>query len=316
MRMTPSGDEVRRQLDRLLASTGFANAGRMSRFLKFVVEQSLAGEGERLKEYVIGVEVFDRDTDYDPRVDAIVRVEAARLRTKLAEYYAGDGHGDAVVLSLPKGGYSPVIKIAERAAAATNGQTNGGTSSAAPTPPAPLASATTALRTVSPAGLRRWATAAVLAGAATLAVAAWAPWTALQPAGALRFAVLPFTPYPDAADAAASAVAMRVTEGVTAELVRDGRFAVVASSAASAAATASARPRDVAATLEADVLIEARLRTDGRRVRVEARASSGSREQKLWVGDFAGDAADSDALEREIATAVAAALGATPLVAN
>jgi adenylate cyclase len=314
--MTPSSDEVRRQLDRLLASTGFANAGRMSRFLKFVVEQSLAGEGERLKEYVIGVEVFDRDANYDPRVDAIVRVEAARLRTKLAEYYAGDGHGDAVVLSLPKGGYSPVIKIAERAAAATYDPTNGFTSSAAPTPPAPLAPATSAPPAVSPARLRRWAIAAVLAGAASLAVAAWAPWTALQPAGGLRVAVLPFTPYPDAADASASAVAMRVTEGVTAELVRDGRFAVVASSAASAAATASARPRDVAATLEADVLIEARLTTDGRRVRVEARASSGSREQKLWVGDFAGDAADSDALEREIATAVAAALGAAPLVAN
>ena len=86
--MAPSEDAVRRQLDRLLASAGFANAGRMSRFLKFVVEKTLVGEGERLKEYVIGVEVFDRDANYDPRVDAIVRVEAARLRTKLAEYYA------------------------------------------------------------------------------------------------------------------------------------------------------------------------------------------------------------------------------------
>jgi TolB-like protein len=107
-----------------------------------------------------------------------------------------------------------------------------------------------------------------------------------------------------------------MTEGVTAELVRDGRFAVVASSAASAAAAASARPRDVATTLDADVLIEARLTTDGRRVRVEARASSGSREQKLWVAGFAGDAADSDALEREIAAAVTAALGAAEVVAN
>jgi hypothetical protein len=83
--MSPSGDDVRCQLDRLLASSVFANAGRMSRFLKFVVEQTLAGEGERLKEYVIGVEVFDRDASYDPRLDSIVRVEAARLRSKLAE---------------------------------------------------------------------------------------------------------------------------------------------------------------------------------------------------------------------------------------
>jgi TolB-like protein len=305
--------EVRRQLDRLLASAGFANAGRMSRFLKFVVEQSLAGEGERLKEYVIGVEVFDRDTDYDPRVDAIVRVEAARLRTKLTEYYAGDGHGDPLVLSLPKGGYSPVIKIAEHTATATNGA-NGTASSAATTPPPPLAAATSAPQGVSPPGLRRWGLPAVLAGAATLAVAAWAPWTALQPVGALRVAVLPFTPYPDAADTSVSAVAMRVTEGVTAELVRDGRFAVVASSAASAAAAPFARPHDVAATLDADVLIEGRLTVEGERVRVEARASNAAREQKLWVADFDGDAANSDALEREIAAAIAGAFSALKVV--
>jgi TolB-like protein len=154
----------------------------------------------------------------------------------------------------------------------------------------------------------------VLAGAATLAVAAWAPWTALQPVGALRVAVLPFTPYPDAADTSVSAVAMRVTEGVTAELVRDGRFAVVASSAASAAAAPFARPHDVAATLDADVLIEGRLTVEGERVRVEARASNAAREQKLWVADFDGDAANSDALEREIAAAIAGAFSALKVV--
>ena len=109
--MPPPADDVRHQLDRLLASSGFANAGRMSRFLKFVVEKTLAGEGERLKEYVIGIEVFDRDASYDPRLDSIVRVEAARLRAKLAEYYAGQGRGDPVVLSLPKGGYAPIVTL-------------------------------------------------------------------------------------------------------------------------------------------------------------------------------------------------------------
>ena len=113
--MPPTADDVRHQLDRLLASTGFANAGRMSRFLRFVVEKTLAGEGERLKEYVIGIEVFDRDASYDPRLDSIVRVEAARLRAKLAEYYAGQGSGDLVVLSLPKGGYAPIVTLASAA---------------------------------------------------------------------------------------------------------------------------------------------------------------------------------------------------------
>ena len=81
---------------------------------------------------------------------------------------------------------------------------------------------------------------------------------------------------------------MRITEGVTAELVRDGRFAVVASSAARAEYTPGARPRDVAAALDAAVLIEARVVADGERVRVEARAT-GAAEQKFWVESFAGD---------------------------
>ncbi len=306
--MTPSGDEVRGQLDRLLASAGFANAGRMSRFLKFVVEQSLAGQGERLKEYVIGVEVFDRDTNYDPRVDAIVRVEAARLRSKLAEYYAGDGRGDAVVLSLPKGGYSPVIKIAERAAPATNSAAMNSAPGGAVL--SPSAATATPPRLASRSRVRRWLAAAGLAGGTALALAAWSPWTTLLPVGELRVAVLPFTPYPDADAPSANAVAMRLTEGVTAELVRDGRFAVVASSAARAAAAASTRPRDVAATLDADVLIEARLTTDGELLRVEARATNGPREQKLWVANFDGDAPDRDAMTRQIAAAVAAKLSA------
>ncbi len=88
--MEPSADEIRLQLDRLLASAGFANADRMSGFLRYVVERAMAGESDQVKEYVIGVAVFGRDEQYDPRLDSIVRVEARRLRTKLDEYYAGD----------------------------------------------------------------------------------------------------------------------------------------------------------------------------------------------------------------------------------
>jgi TolB-like protein len=302
--MTPHADEVRRQLDRLLASAGFANAGRMSRFLRFVVERTLAGDAERLKEYVIGVEVFDRDARYDPRVDAIVRVEAARLRAKLAEYYAGEGRADAVLLTLPKGGYAPVIKIAPPVGM-TDGAATDGVAALATT----ARSAEGAAHSGAPrARLRPWLVGAVLAASATLAVAAWAPWTALQPdLRLLRVAVLPFTPYPDAANPAFDAVAMRITEGVTAELVRTGRFEVVASSAASAAAGAAARPRDLAATLAADLLVEARVTIDGDRVRVEARASNGAREQKLWVANFAADVADSKTLAGEIAAAIASA---------
>ena len=291
--MSPSGDDVRRQLDRLLASPVFANAGRMSRFLKFVVEKTLAGEGQRLKEYVIGVEVFDRDTAYDPRIDAIVRVEAARLRSKLTEYYAGEGRADPIVLSLPKGGYAPLITLDERHEAGNAHVTNGAMS-VAHSPPLhdALPAASQARRRAS-----AWAAAAVL-GVAILAFVVWAP--SLAPLPELRIAVLPF----DIDDSADAGLATRLTEGVTAELVRDGRFSVVSSSAARAVSTPTARPREVSAALAADVLIQARLLVDGEHVVVEARAVIGELEEKLWVQSFAGTAADSDALEHAIAGAI------------
>jgi len=70
------------QLQKILASKPFAQSARMSRFLRFTVERSVSGQPDQLKEYVIGVEVFDRKSSYDPRVDPIVRVEARRLRSK------------------------------------------------------------------------------------------------------------------------------------------------------------------------------------------------------------------------------------------
>ena len=78
--------EVRAELDRIFASKGFGGAGRLSRLLRYVVDRTLAGESDQLKEYVVGVEVFDRDASYDPRLDSIVRVEAGRLRSRLDEF--------------------------------------------------------------------------------------------------------------------------------------------------------------------------------------------------------------------------------------
>jgi len=101
---------VEDQLRRVLASTIFAQSARMSRFLRFAVERALAGQSDQLKEYLIGVEVFDRKPNYDPRVDPIVRVEARRLRSKLKSYYDGDGRNDDVVIELPKGAYAPVFR--------------------------------------------------------------------------------------------------------------------------------------------------------------------------------------------------------------
>jgi serine/threonine-protein kinase len=94
-------------LEKIVSHQLFSRSERMVRFLRLTVERSLAGQAHQLKEYLLGVEVFDRKSSYDPRVDPIVRVEARRLRAKLKAYYEGDGRTDPVLIEFLSGGYAP-----------------------------------------------------------------------------------------------------------------------------------------------------------------------------------------------------------------
>ncbi len=113
--------EVQAELERILASKGFVHSDRLSRFLRFTVQRALQGEGASLKEYLIGMEVFDRNGQYDPRNDPIVRVEAGRLRAKLKEFYETEGREDAVIIDFQKGSYVPVFQRRERLASPAAG---------------------------------------------------------------------------------------------------------------------------------------------------------------------------------------------------
>src|SRR3984957_16749567 len=102
--------EVRNSLNRVLSSRVFIHSHRIRRFLQFVVEECLFGRQHRLKEYLIGLEVFNRRDAFDPRVDSIVRVEARRLRAKLEEYYRTEGREDLTRITLRKGSYVPIFE--------------------------------------------------------------------------------------------------------------------------------------------------------------------------------------------------------------
>lgn len=108
-------DVVRQQVSRMLRSKTFTTSPRLSRFLEFSVEQTLLGRQSTLKEYIIGVEVFERTESFDPRVDAIVRVEARRLRAKVDQYYSHEGARDQVVVYYERGSYSPRLLRREEA---------------------------------------------------------------------------------------------------------------------------------------------------------------------------------------------------------
>lgn len=102
---------IRSQLTKILASAPFADSQRMTRFLRFAVEETLSGNASRLKENIIGIHVFDRPPGYDQRIDPIVRVEARRLRVKLRAYYELDGKTDDLIFELPKGRYSLLFRV-------------------------------------------------------------------------------------------------------------------------------------------------------------------------------------------------------------
>ena len=115
--LLPGPDEVLGARNRLAASRTFARSRRLIRLLEFTIDAALAGRSDEIKESTIGSEVYDRGLDFDPRADGIVRVEASRLRQKLAEYYLGVGQDDAIRIEYPKGSYVPTFRFAAQSVA-------------------------------------------------------------------------------------------------------------------------------------------------------------------------------------------------------
>jgi hypothetical protein len=105
----PSEAEVREQLSRLLANPFFSHSKRFPMFLRFVVDRTLAGEAESIKERTLGIKIFGRDAEYDTASDPIVRVTAAEIRKRVAQYYQDPAHREEVRITLPSGSYIPLF---------------------------------------------------------------------------------------------------------------------------------------------------------------------------------------------------------------
>lgn len=101
---------MREQLERILAANRFVIARRASQFLRFIVEETLAGEGGSLKESVVAVRVFGRPASFDPRTCSAVRAEASHLRKRLRSYYREEGRADPVLIEMPPRGYVPSFR--------------------------------------------------------------------------------------------------------------------------------------------------------------------------------------------------------------
>jgi TolB-like protein len=104
-----SPDQIREQLSRIQSSDEVSSSGVLQQFLKFVVEETLAGRAREIKEYTIGIHALGRPPDFNPQIDAIVRIHAGRLRRVLYQYYSGAGRHDPIRIEMPKGAYVPVF---------------------------------------------------------------------------------------------------------------------------------------------------------------------------------------------------------------
>lgn len=282
-------------LERVLGGRTFAGADRLSRFLRFIVERTLAGHGDELKEYLLGVEVFDRTDAFDPRLDTIVRVEARRLRARLADYYRDEGAADEIVIDLPKGAYVPAFT---RRAASTPGVD--------PTPgvgPTPGVEPAVQIETMS----ARLVPAAIALLVIISAGLAWTWRTAPRPPGPpLTVAVLPLVNY--SGDPRHDTLAARLTDGIITELARVPAVAVRSRTSVLQYKDARKPLREIARSLRVDVVMEGGVVAENGDVKVDVRLVDATADRKFWVETFVGRQKDMRALEQRVAQAATAAL--------
>jgi hypothetical protein len=107
----PHSAEIWEAVNRVRHSRTMSGCHRLAQLLEFVVSSTLKGEAAHLKETTIGVFVFGRTPDYDPKADTIVRSQAWRLRAKLKKYYSSEGANDPVIIQVPIGHYVPAFQL-------------------------------------------------------------------------------------------------------------------------------------------------------------------------------------------------------------
>ncbi len=149
------------QLERLLSNSHFNQSRRFPSFLRFVIDQTLLGQTDLLKERTLGIEIFGREADYDTASDPIVRVTATEIRKRIAQYYQEPGHETELRVTLPAGSYVPQFHWPQAPKESSPGPAVTALSTVAPVPAEPLPGEVVPIR--SRTWLSRTAAAAALA---------------------------------------------------------------------------------------------------------------------------------------------------------
>ena len=307
----PSAEEVRGQLERILASRSFRSAHSQSRFLRYVVEETLAGRGNLVKEYLIGMEALGRGEAFDPRLDPIVRTQARKLRARLAKYYETESGPGDVRIEFHKGSYAPAFQwigaakpvVAESAEIAA----------AEPPQEKPAVAAFETATVAVAAGARPVWVWAVAAAAVLCAIAVgsfvlgtgWRPGaTSAEPAS---IAVMPFVNLNE------SNAEEFLSDGISDELIDSLKqlpgLQVVARTSSFRFKGNTADVREISRQLHVRAVLVGSVRRTGDRLKITAQLESAQAGYHLWTGTFERDASEARAIPWEIASAVADVLG-------
>jgi TolB-like protein len=285
------------ELVRILSSDAFVRSDRQQRFLRFIVEETLAGRD--LNEYRIATEVYGRKASFDPGADSIVRVEAGRLRLKLAEYYRSEGQNRPITIELPARTYIPVFHhtpVPEL-----------------PQPPAATAATTTGASWRSARRIIPITTLLILAVLAWFAVRSSSPLSLfgsrapVANAGTVSIAVLPFVDLSQAKDQAYFADGL--SEEITDALGAVPGLSVVSRTSSYAYRGKTDDIRTIAKALNAAVVLEGSVRYYQGRLRVTAQLIDASNGYHLWSHTYERSHTDPFSVEREIAGGIAKSLG-------
>jgi TolB-like protein/Tfp pilus assembly protein PilF len=293
-----SDELIRKHLEKILSSESFLGSAAQARFLRYAVEQALGGHEDRLKEYSIGTGVFGRGDSFDPARDNIVRIQAGRLRSRLARYYQSEGTSDPVQIEFPKGGYAPVFRTTPSLLPPHEGAALEGS------PPVGAAA--------SPhASFPRKVAALIILGLLTSGAGGYLlrqGRRAYSPAvDAPSIAVLPFLNRSD--DKEGEIFSDGLTDELIDSLGRMPRIRVVARSSAFQFKNKVVDIRRVGPELSVRTVLEGSVRKYGNRLRITAELDDTTTGYRLWSESYDRELKDALAIQRDIARSIVDALG-------
>jgi adenylate cyclase len=284
---------LQQELERVLASRVFADSPRLQEFLRFVVDESIEGRAGRIKGYTIAQAVYQRDDSEDPQASTVVRVEAARLRRHLDEYYAEEGKDNPLRIVVAKGGYVPKFELNERRSpgVATASHSTGSTNK------------------------RRWLSGLFAAFAVTGVAVAFlfrldvsierfinTDEAVTASLSSPAIAVLPFGDL--TTDGSGRAVAAGLTEDIITDLGRLSGVDVIALSSVLPFSDSEASPAEVDQALAVSHILRGTIRGTRAKLRATAQLYEVATNRQIWASRFDRSLGDELTLENELALKV------------